>query len=151
MSFQTAGPLKVRVGVVLLDEQHRLLLLRQNNRPFWVLPGGTLEPGESLAQCAIRELKEETNLDISVGPLISLGDFLPDDGRHVIDVVFMGTLLGGEFDMETTENINEAGFFSQDQMTSMDLKPPAVFAKITQYWQSGFPQGESAYQGAYIS
>lgn len=151
MSFQTAGPLKVRVGVVVLDDQRRLLLLRQNNRPFWVLPGGTLEPGESLAQCAIRELKEETNLDIAIGPLISLGDFLPDDGRHVIDVVFMGTLLGGNFVMETTENINEAGFFSQQQMHQMELKPPAVFSKIAEYWQTGFPQGDSVYQGAYIS
>lgn len=151
MSFQTAGPLKVRVGVVLLDDQQRLLLLRQNNRPFWVLPGGTLEPGESLSQCAIRELKEETNLDISIGPLISLGDFLPDDGRHVIDVVFMGTLLGGQFVMETTENINEAGFFSSEQLSQMDLKPPNVFEMIKTYWQTGFPQGESPYQGVYTS
>jgi ADP-ribose pyrophosphatase YjhB (NUDIX family) len=37
----TKGELfKIRVGVVVLDESDRLLLVRQNKRPFWVLPGG---------------------------------------------------------------------------------------------------------------
>jgi 8-oxo-dGTP pyrophosphatase MutT (NUDIX family) len=50
-------------NVIILDKhQHVLLQLRTDGS--WGLPGGLLEPGESLEQTAIREVKEETNIDI---------------------------------------------------------------------------------------
>lgn len=52
------------VGIVALDDEGRVLLVRQYRRPargeLWEIPAGTLEPGEDPADCARRELAEET-------------------------------------------------------------------------------------------
>jgi mutator protein MutT len=58
----------VGVGAVLLD-RGRVLLIRRGKPPLlgqWSLPGGTLEPGETLRQALVRELREETALDAEV-------------------------------------------------------------------------------------
>lgn len=133
----THNRFKVRVGVVVLDAQNRLLLARQNRRPFWVLPGGTLEQGESLGECAVREIKEEANLDIQLGDLLYVGDFFAEDGRQVIDIAFYGHLQGGTFKKEISENIDELDFFTRATATKMHLKPEKMFQAICAAWESG--------------
>lgn len=57
--------------ILLLDDQGRVLLFRFDNGdrpPFWVTPGGALDPGESFAEAARRELREETGLELECGP-----------------------------------------------------------------------------------
>ncbi len=135
-SVETMDTFKVRVGVVVLDKENRILLARQNHRDFWVLPGGTLEKGESLGECAVREIKEESNLDIRLGPLLFVSDFFAPDGRQVIDVVFFGHYLGGSLERETTQNIDEIGFFTLDNAKGLDVKPESVFERILAQWQN---------------
>ena len=54
----------IRVGIVVLTPKEVLLIKRfKNNRHYWVFPGGHKRKNEKLAETAIRELKEETNLD----------------------------------------------------------------------------------------
>lgn len=50
-------------NVIILDK-HQCVLLQHRMDGSWGLPGGLLEPGESLEQTAIREVKEETNIDV---------------------------------------------------------------------------------------
>jgi 8-oxo-dGTP diphosphatase len=61
-----------RVGsaVALLDPSGNILLLRRKDNDKWTMPGGTLDFGESLADCAIREVREETGLQIRITGLI---------------------------------------------------------------------------------
>jgi ADP-ribose pyrophosphatase YjhB (NUDIX family) len=128
---------KVRVGVVVLDDQNRLLLARQNGKPHWVLPGGTLELGETMGACAVREIKEEANLDIDLGPLLYVWDFMPEDRPQTVDTVFMGHLLGGNLERETTQNIDEIGFFSREEALGMLLMPEPVFKALLADWEHG--------------
>ncbi|HJQ60926.1 MAG TPA: NUDIX domain-containing protein [Vineibacter sp.] len=55
-------------GVVLVER--RVLLLR-NERDEWELPGGRPEPGESWPEALARELREEADIDVAVGPLLA--------------------------------------------------------------------------------
>jgi len=58
----THFPVSVK-GILVLDEQ---ILLLKNERDEWELPGGKLEPDEDIPSCLIREIKEETGLDVQV-------------------------------------------------------------------------------------
>jgi ADP-ribose pyrophosphatase YjhB (NUDIX family) len=61
------------VGGIAFDPRGRLLLIRRRNDPgsgLWSLPGGRVEPGESDEVAVIRELREETGLDVIPGTLI---------------------------------------------------------------------------------
>jgi len=51
-------------AVLVMDQQDRLLLLQRTDNGLWGLPGGAMEPGESLQETAKRETKEETGLDV---------------------------------------------------------------------------------------
>ncbi len=59
--------------ILLVDAEDRVLLFRftpDDRPPFWCTPGGALDPGESYAEAARRELREETGLDRDPGPEI---------------------------------------------------------------------------------
>ena len=63
-------PLVPCVGAVVQDGAGRLLLIRRGQEPsrgLWSLPGGRVEPGESLEQAVVREVREETGLVVRAG------------------------------------------------------------------------------------
>jgi len=85
----------VRVAVVV-EREGALLLVRHQKPdwdPYWVLPGGRLEPGETIPGCAGRELAEETGLTASFSGVLYVSEFLREE-RHTIDVVARMALEG---------------------------------------------------------
>jgi 8-oxo-dGTP diphosphatase len=77
----------VRVGVQVVLRQKSSLLLVERARGYgkgtWCLPGGHLEPGETIAQCALRELLEETAVKGSNVQVIAVTDPLAEAGFHM--------------------------------------------------------------------
>lgn len=58
---------------VIEDKDHKILVVKRNDVPLWDLPGGRKDKGETLEECVIREVKEETGLEIEIDYLI--GEF----------------------------------------------------------------------------
>ena len=61
------------VGAVVFDARGRLLVIQRGHDPgagLWSIPGGRIEPGETDEQAVVRELLEETNLQVMVGKLV---------------------------------------------------------------------------------
>jgi ADP-ribose pyrophosphatase YjhB (NUDIX family) len=119
--------IRIRAGVVVVHNS-RVLLVRQNNNPFWVLPGGTLELGESLPTCAVRELEEELALSITLQKLLGVGEFIPPPDpvkgqRHVVDTVWLATADNDVLTVTTDENLNDACWVTFDELATLDLKP----------------------------
>lgn len=146
---------KVRLAVVLF-KKGKLLLVRQNNRPFWVFPGGTLEVEEGLEECAIREMKEEIDLDVSIEKTLYLADFLldsPQGVRHTIDVFMLARYEGGEPVMTLDENLNEMGFFSLEEVQAMaetpGIEPRVATQRLLADWPEDFQNANGVYLGKY--
>ena len=86
----------VGVGAVVVRDGRALIVKRAHEprKGEWSLPGGLLDLGESLLDAARREVKEETGLDVEVGPIIETFDRVhrDDDGRiryHFVIVDFV--------------------------------------------------------------
>lgn len=104
--------LVVAASAVVTDDQGRVLLQRRRDNDLWALPGGGMEMTDSLPGTAVREVKEETGLDVEIVGLV--GTYT--DPRHVIaysdgevrrqfNVCFRAQLVGGELAIsdESTE------------------------------------------------
>jgi 8-oxo-dGTP diphosphatase len=93
----------VGVGVVVWKDA-RVLLIRRGKPPMdgrWSLPGGRQELGETTRETAVREVAEETGIEIRLGPLLDVVDTIrrDDDGRIVLQyalVDFEADWTGGE-------------------------------------------------------
>ena len=98
------------VALVFIEQDGRILLVKQNyGRQYWSLPGGAMEPGESIDQAAIREVKEETGLDIRLNRVVGLYSKPKENG---LAVCFEGEVLGGV--LQAANEICECGYFPYD-------------------------------------
>ena len=123
---------KVSVGVLILDAKGRLLLERRSDNALWGLPGGALEPGESLTQAALREVMEETGLSVKITALLGVysepgqGRIVtyPDNGdvRQIVDVALYAEIESGE--LRLSHESLELKFFGPRELPR-DLAPPA--------------------------
>jgi 8-oxo-dGTP diphosphatase len=109
----------VCAGAVVRDELGRLLLVRRANAPsagLWSLPGGRVEAGESPAEAAVREVREETGLEVEVGMLLAsveIGDYLVHD--------FAAALVGGQ--LTPGDDASDARWCSADEALALPLTP----------------------------
>lgn len=83
------------VAAIVTSNRGVLIERRHDGRPLWTFPAGEAEPGESPADTAIRETKEETGLEIKVSHAVGERDH-PKTGRHMIYVAarpYQGTAV----------------------------------------------------------
>lgn len=99
-------------SAIVTDEHGRILLVKRRDNTLWALPGGGHDIGESIEQTAVREVKEETGLDVEVARLVGIYTnpahvvaFTDGEVRQQFSLCFTTKLRGGELaiDHESTD------------------------------------------------
>jgi len=121
------GTLRPGASALIFDKTTgNILLTRREDNAKWCLPGGGMDPGESAAEACIREVFEETGLEVEVKKLVGIytsPDILVEypDGNKTQPVAF-------SFEVEVTggtlglsDETTEVGYFTIEEMENMDM------------------------------
>ena len=151
----TSAPVTTIRAAAILIEDGRILLVKQDLAvtPHWEIPGGHLEYGETLGDCLVRELKEETGLDVRAGDLLYVTDMIAGDkGMHVVDMAFLvkrvahghGVLAWQHVDPHPSQSpaaLREVRMVPLEELPALGFPP--VFLQLA---KAGFP-GRGGYKG----
>ncbi len=120
---------RIRTGcsaIIFDDAREQILLTRRADNGLWCLPGGGIDPGESAAEACVREVLEETGLDVHVTRLVGIyssPDWLveyPDGNRvQIVAMSFEASIDGGT--LTTTSEVSEFGYFPITAIEKLDL------------------------------
>ena len=108
---------QVFAAAVIFDEDKNIFLVKstyQRSHP-WGLPGGSLEYGEHPEEAVIREVWEETGLNICIERLLVVNSWLPDR----VGLYYLCSITGGTF--APSDEVSEFAYFSLDNLP--DIKP----------------------------
>lgn len=103
----------VSAAAIVINDRNELLLIKGPRRG-WEMPGGQVEEGESLAQAAIRETKEESGIDIEI---IKFCGIFQNVEKCICNTLFLAKPIGGRPTI-TNESL-ETGFFPIDEALKM--------------------------------
>jgi ADP-ribose pyrophosphatase YjhB (NUDIX family) len=156
---QTEVDFGIRVGAVVERGGNILLVRHQkpDREPYWVLPGGRLEPGETIPECAERELAEETQLTARFSEVLYVSEFMRD-GRHTVDVTVSAVAdkddeptLGSDPEVEegAEQTLTELRWVGLDDMGDIELLPSWVQERIVRDAERG-RSGTETDNGVYL-
>jgi len=116
----------VGVGALVIDN-YKVLLEQRADCGLWNVPGGRMNPGENITTTAIREVKEETNLDVSIQGLFAIYSdpkygtvrkFSEDDfPKQCVDIIMLA--FPTSFDMKKSDESLDVRFFNIDDLPLM--------------------------------
>ena len=117
--------MSVRVAAVVVRDG-RVLLARHEKRgeSYWVLPGGGVEPSETVAEALVRELREEAGLEIEVGELLFVNDGYRPEAEMV--AVYFAARLKGELPEARRSGekvLREVRWFAPEALTDLEVRP----------------------------
>lgn len=103
------------VDIIIEIESKGIVLIKRKNPPFgWAIPGGFVDYGESLEEAALREAKEETNLDVKlVRQFHTYSDPHRDPRHHSISTVYIAKAEGSP---QAKDDASEIGIFTESSL-----------------------------------
>jgi ADP-ribose pyrophosphatase YjhB (NUDIX family) len=117
----------VGVATVVVDKQGRVLVGKDTRKgdAVYGVPGGHWESGETLKDCAIREVREESGVTCSTVQLISVYDFYrADKEKSYVSIGMKALYVAGELTSKEDEGRLEWGWYSVDEALNLNLFPP---------------------------
>lgn len=138
-----ANSLVPAASAVVVDDEGRIVLQRRRDNEMWALPGGVMELGESVADCAIRETREETGLDVEVVGIVGIYSdpkhvFAYDDGevRQEFSICVLARVRGGT--IQVSDESHEVQAFDPDEITDLRMVP-SIRLRLTDHLSGQAP------------
>lgn len=123
-----ANSIAVAVSAFIQDDEGRILMIRRTDNDLYSIPGGQLELGETLAEAAVREVREETGVECEVTGVIGLYSdpkhvIAYDDGeiRQEFSICFRASPIGGI--LKTSRESKEVTWVSKEQLDELAIHP----------------------------
>lgn len=130
---------RVRVAAVILIDGH-ILMVRQSRdgADYHLLPGGGVEPGETIGAALTREVAEETGLEVSIDrPLFISDTIAPNGTRHLVNLTFLARITGGGLSVSSDPTIRGLDLINAADLAAVDLRPPLT-EPLARAWSVGF-------------
>jgi 8-oxo-dGTP pyrophosphatase MutT (NUDIX family) len=123
-----ANSIRVAVSAFVLDDAGRLLMIRRTDNDRYAIPGGGQEVGETVAQAVVREVAEETGIDVTVTGVIGIYSnpahvIAYDDGevRQEFSLCFRATPTGGK--PRTSNESSEVEWVTRERLDELNIHP----------------------------
>ena len=111
-----------------IEDDGRILLIRRADNGLWALPGGGMEPGETVLGCAVREVREETGIDVDVTGLVGIFSnpahvvVYPDgEVRQGFSICVRARAMNGT--IRTSDESTEVAWVPRDELAQRDIHP----------------------------
>ncbi len=121
-----ANALVPAASAIVRDATSRILLHRRRDNDLWALPGGTMELGESIGECVVREVREETGLVVEPERIVGIYTnpkhvvaFSDGEVRQEFSVCFVCQITGGE--LAVSDESFEVAFFSPEALADLPM------------------------------
>ncbi|MGH3428686.1 MAG: NUDIX domain-containing protein, partial [Mycobacteriales bacterium] len=132
-------------GVLFIDEQRRVMLVKPTYKPLWEIPGGYVEPGESPYDACVREVEEELGIRPAIGELLAI-DWAPhpQQGDKML-FVFNGGQLSPQQHTQIRLQASELSEYRYvNEFEIPDMTIPRLARRISQALQARV-KGETTY------
>jgi ADP-ribose pyrophosphatase YjhB (NUDIX family) len=121
-----ANSLVPAASAIVVDDAGRILLHRRTDNTLWSIPGGAMEVGESIAETVVREVKEETGLDVEPERVVGIYsnprhvvEYADGEVRQQFSICFACRLVGGQ--VALSDESSEVGFFTPAGIEAMPV------------------------------
>lgn len=138
-----ANSLVPAASAIVVDDAGRILLHRRRDNEMWALPGGKMDLGESLADCAVREVREETGLEVEPTGIVGIYSdpkhvFSYDDGevRQEFSICLECRASGNQ--LTVSDESYEAAFHSPSDIERLPMVD-SIRLRVTDYLEGNTP------------
>ncbi|MCS7479063.1 NUDIX hydrolase [Umezawaea endophytica] len=144
-SAPKATTIVVAVTAFVQDEHGQLLMIRRTDNDLYSIPGGAQDVGETIGHTVIREVKEETGIDVEPVDIIGIYSdpahviaYTDGEVRQQFSICFRARLIGGE--LRTSNESIEVHWVSRGDLNTLNIHP-SIQLRI----EHGFEERSTSY------